>query len=207
VSVPEERKESEDTEAVRYQTGKNPKRQIVGLHNRDAGEQFENIIKAACDFYRDNGIAEIDKTPEPMRALYPMENGKFVACFTKRAQPDFKGCLDGGRCVCFEAKHTEQDRIKSEAVTEEQENVLDRYSARSAECFVVVSFGFFSFYRIPWGVWKNMKRIYGRKYLTPQDATQYKIKFKCGILDFLGKAELRQEVEKTRGINANKGAT
>jgi len=96
---------------VRYQTGKSPRNQIIGLHNKEAGEQFEKLIIAACDFYRDNGIAEIDKTPEPMKALYPIDNGKFVACFTKRAQPDFKGCEDGGRCICFEAKHTEQGEI------------------------------------------------------------------------------------------------
>ena len=79
---------------MRYQTGKSPRNQIIGLHNKEAGEQFEKLIIAACDFYRDNGIAEIDKTPEPMKALYPIDNGKFVACFTKRAQPDFKGCED-----------------------------------------------------------------------------------------------------------------
>lgn len=186
---------------MRYKAGKSPQRQIIGLHNHDAGEQFENIIKAACDFYRDNGIAEIDKTPEPMRALYPMENGKFVACFTKRAQPDFKGCLNSGRCVCFEAKHTEQGEIKQSVVTEEQTRVLDSYNTMRAECFVVVSFGFFAFYKIPWGVWKNMKQIYGRKYLTPQDVVQYKIIFKYGVLDFLRKAELRLPVGKVGDAN------
>lgn len=196
---------------MRYQTGKSPRNQIIGLHNKEAGEQFEKLIIAACDFYRDNGIAEIDKTPEPMKALYPIDNGKFVACFTKRAQPDFKGCEDGGRCICFEAKHTEQGEIKQSVVTEEQTKVLDRYSARKADCFMVVSFGFFTFHKIPWGVWKNMKRIYGRKYMTPADAEQYKIKFKYGILDFLGKADLRlpcdQEGAQEAARNALKSAT
>ena len=35
--------------------------------------------------------------------------------------------------------------------------------------------GTFAF--IPWGTWKEMKRIYGRKYLTAEDIEMYRIRF------------------------------
>lgn len=175
---------------MKYETGKNPKRQIIGLHNREAGRQFEQLIKNANDLYGDYGIAEIGKTPEPMRPLRPMSGGQFVACFEKKAEPDFKGVLDGGRCICFEAKHTIQGKISQSEVTEQQTKILDRYYALKAECFVIVSFGFFTFHRIPWDVWRSMKKLYGHKYMTPAEADRYKIKFKYGVLDYLGRADI-----------------
>lgn len=177
--------------------GKKPIRQIIGLHNREAGMQFEEIIKAANEFYSENGIAEIDKTPEPMKALYPIDKGRFVACYVKKAQPDFKGTIRGGRGVCFEAKHTESKDIKQNVVTDTQANILDRQEKMGAMCFVVVSFGFFAFYRIPWDVWKNMKTIYGRKFISPEDAEPYRIKFRYGILDYLGKAKLEERKDES----------
>ena len=182
--IPEKREKGRY--AMRRENGKNPVRQIVGYHNREAGRQFEGIIKAANDFYSQNGIAEVDKTPEPMRTLYPLENGRFVACFEKKAQPDFKGTLYGGKCICFEAKHTEQGKITQNEVTDTQAETLDKYEKMRARCFVLVSFGFFTFHMIPWGVWKQMRAIFGHKYMTPQEAEPYRVRFKYGILDYLG---------------------
>lgn len=174
---------------MRYEAGKNPVHQIVGLHNREAGKQFEELIKGANALYADGNVAVVGKTPEPMRPLHPIEGGKFVACFEKKAEPDFKGAGEGGRCICFEAKHTSQGKITQNEVTDEQTKVLDQYTAIGAECFVLVSFNFFSFHKVPWGVWKNMKQIYGHKYMTPEEAAQYRIRFRCGVLDYLGKAD------------------
>lgn len=174
---------------MKYEPGKNPRNQIIGLHNREAGRQFEQLIKNANIFYEEHLIAAVGKTPEPMRVLRPLANGQFVACFEKKAEPDFKGTLDGGKCICYEAKHTETGRITQDEVTPEQTRILNLHAGMKADCFVLVSFGFFTFHRIPWGVWTNMKAIYGHKYMTPAEAEQYRIKFRNGILDYLGKAE------------------
>lgn len=95
----------------------------------------------ACGYYRAIGLAAIDKTPEPMRVLRPLENGQFVACFAKKAQPDFEGTLSSGRSVMFEAKTTRTGKIDQSAVTKEQGDYLDAHGAMNALCFVVVSFG------------------------------------------------------------------
>ena len=166
--------------------GKKVQNQIKGARNKRNGKQFEDVIEASCVQYFLDKVAKIEKTPEPVKQLGPKQkNGTFIACYEKKAQADYKGTLTGGRAVCFEAKHTECDRIQRSAVSEDQEGCLDDMMEMGAVCFVLVSFGFRSFFKVPWGVWKNMKQIYGRKYLKPEDIEQYRVEYR-GYLKFLG---------------------
>ena len=89
--------------------------------NNAQGHSFEDYIKSACVLYSQQGRAEIEKTPEPFRVTAKnRKDGTFSGRFTAHAQPDFQGTLDGGRSIVFEAKYTTTDRLKKEAVTEEQ---------------------------------------------------------------------------------------
>ena len=89
--------------------------------SRLSGQYFEGMITASLNWYRDMGVAYIEKTPEPMKPLRaPNRQGQFLACFTKQGQPDFKGTLTGGRSVVFEAKHTDDDKIEYGRLTHEQ---------------------------------------------------------------------------------------
>lgn len=115
----------------------------------------------------------------------PNNKGQFLACFTKKAGPDYVGVLAGGRFVAMEAKHTDKDRLQQSAVDSEQEKYLNQYAALGAECFVLVSFGFQDFFKVPWEVFQRMKENYGRKYITPADIQAYKIKYIGGVLYFL----------------------
>jgi len=168
---------------------KNPRNVLMGARNRAAGRNFEEIIEAACQFYSDKGIAYILKTPEPMQPTKDLGNGKFIAHFAKKAQPDFKGTLAGGKTVAFEAKHTSTDRMLQSVVSDEQTKAFNLYTKMGAECFVLVSFDFRLFFKIPWAVWCKMKDLYGRKYITPEDIQQYRITYRNGVLDFLRKEE------------------
>ena len=151
-----------------------------------AGEHWENMIEAACQHYRLKEIAEITKTPEPMKPLSrPNSKGQFTACYTKQAQPDYKGTLKGGRAVVFEAKHTDSDRMQQSVISPEQEKQLDRHAALGAECFVMVSFGFQQFFKVPWEVFRDMKARYGRKYITSEDVQEYRVRYIGGVLQFL----------------------
>lgn len=171
--------------------GKAPdvRNQIRGAQNKRNGDLFEEMIKKACDIYKSKAQAFIQKTPEPMKVLKPIPNqpGRFIACFQKKAQPDFKGVLKGGKAVEFDAKHTNKDRIEKSCISSEQADCLDAMMEMDAMCFVAVSFGFNEFFRVPWGVWKNMKQIYGRQYLKPEDIQQYKVPYdmKNGAVMFL----------------------
>ena len=159
---------------------------IQGYRNKYNGKYFEDIIDTACHHYLSKGIALIIKTPEPMRPIRDLGAGKFVAHYEKHAQPDYKGVLMGGRTVIFEAKHTESDRLLQTAVTEAQTVSFNYHEKFGAECFVLVSFGFREFFKVPWTTFKAMKEIYGRKYIKPEDLTEYKLLYTGGILKFLG---------------------
>ena len=159
---------------------------LNGMRSRAAGEQLERMIEASCLHYRLKGIAEIEKTPEPSRQLTKMDRyGRFTACYEKRAQPDYKGTIAGGRSVVFEAKHTDADRLQQSAVTEEQEKRLNWHAKLGAECFVLVSFGFRQFFAVPWEVFRTMKERYGRKYIKPEDIQQYRVEYTGGVIRFL----------------------
>lgn len=157
-----------------------------GAKNRAQGETLEGMIEAACLVYKRRHIAAIEKTPEPMKVLRPLENGQFVACFRKKAQPDFQGTLQTGRSVMFEAKSTRTGKILQSAVTEDQMRYLNENAEMGALCFVVVSFGTL-YARIPWEVWCDMKNRFGHKFITKEEAEPYRICFNAsGVLGFLG---------------------
>lgn len=159
---------------------------VRGRQNKAAGALFEQMIEAACREYRQAGIAEIEKTPEAMKPLgHQNGRGQFMACYVKKAQPDFKGTLRGGGSIVFEAKFTSTGKIQQSVLLEQQAEALERHRILGAQCFVLVSFNFQSFFKIPWEVWRDMKEIYGRKYLLPEDIPEYRVKLTRGMIDFL----------------------
>lgn len=164
-------------------------RHIQGAKVRAQGKAFEERIEAALAWYAFRGLAGIDKTPEPMKVIKSMGRGQFLACFTKKAQPDFTGTLQGGRSVMFEAKYTVTDRLAQSKVLAAQEEYLNLHESLGAECYVIAGFSTGNVYRIPWRVWRDMKDIYGRKYVREKDIQDYRVKQKNGrlwLLDGMG---------------------
>jgi recombination protein U len=54
------------------------------------------------------------------------------------------------------------------------------------------------FYRVPWDIWKNMKMLFGHKFMTEQDLKPYRLKEKqCTILILEG-VELKSENTESR---------
>lgn len=159
----------------RERAGKSPRRQAQGYKSREVGNIFESYINASCEYYDEIGAAFIEKTPEPMKVIERQPAGRFTAVFTKKAQPDFKGTLDGGHAVCFDAKHTDSDRIMKSAVTDEQEKCLNKHESLGAVCFVLVSIQLQKFYRVPWAVWKQMQQTFGHKFMTMENLSGYRL--------------------------------
>ena len=153
----------------------NPQAQLRGLRSRAQGRAFEDRLDRSFDYYNETGYAQIDKTPEPMKVLRRLEKGRFIACFLKKAQPDYKGTVKGGRSVMFEAKYTEQDRMAQDVVSEEQRKYLDRGAQLGARCYVLAGFKGGGVYRIPWADWTDMKRLFGHKYVTEEQIQKYQV--------------------------------
>ena len=129
------------------------KRMTRGQRSREAGEMFEEIIASSLDWHEARGILKADKTPEPMKPLQkPNKKGQFLACYTKKAQVDFCGTMQGGRAVRFEAKQTDTDRFERSRLTDKQMDDLREHEKLGALCFVLLCFGVQNFYRVPWNV-------------------------------------------------------
>ena len=170
------------------------KRAVKGLQSRANGEYFERMILAASRFYEERGFAVVDKTPEAFKVLKPLDRkrGQFICCFTKQAQPDFKGSLMDSTMILFDAKHTDKDQISRNVVTEEQEQCFERYMKMGAMCFLVISLEFEEFYRVPWVVFRDMKKIYGHKYMNRKELEPYKINYSNGVVKYLDGITLRE---------------
>ncbi len=149
---------------------KDPRRQLQGAASKAQGRWFEERLDAAFARYRKNGFAIIEKTPEPMRPVQSLGGGKFVAFFEKKAQPDYKGIIKGGRTVMFEAKFTGAAKMEQNRVTEGQAEYLDQHQALGARCYIIAGFSSGNVYRFPWPIWKDMKKYFGRKYISESDA-------------------------------------
>ena len=152
-----------------------PKRQAQGKASRAKGLRFEERLDAAFEAYKVQGIASVEKTPEPMKVLRPIGKGRFEACFVKKAQPDYEGTIHGGRSLMFEAKYTDKDRMDKNRVRPEQSDYLDERAALGAWCYVLAGFSTGNVYRIPWRVWSEMKERFGRKYITEADVINYRV--------------------------------
>lgn len=149
---------------------------IIGKHSKAAGKAFEDLINNSCAWYMQQKLAKIEKQAEPMRPVKSLGRGQYVAIFESKAGTDYKGTLKGGRAVVFEAKHTDSDRILRNVVKEWQLQYLVDHDRLGALCFVLISFGMHSYYRIPIADWLAMKQKYGRLYLKEDDIQEYKLR-------------------------------
>jgi len=165
---------------------KDPRRQLQGQISRAKGIQFESEIDRAFDYYKQTGYAAVEKTPEPMHIIQRLENGKFIACFEKKAQADYKGTIKGGRTVIYEAKYTSTDRIEQSRVSAEQTEYLDLHNELGARCFVICGFRSGAVFLVPWAVWRTMKEKFGHKYVTEENLKPYSVKRSWrGILELI----------------------
>lgn len=161
--------------------------QMGGRKAKQFGEFFENLISASCNQYRNSGVAYIQKTPEPMKPVSAInrKRGKFQAVFTKKAQPDFAGTIQGGQSVVFEAKHCEGPRIEFKRLSDQQENDLIAHHKLGAIAFVIISFKAQDFYRIMITDWINLKESIGKLSLNQEDLEPYRIKNQGVFIPFL----------------------
>ncbi len=154
---------------------KDPARRRQGAISKAEGKRFEEQLDRSFELYRNLGYAIIEKTPEPMRPVKSLGNGKFIAFFEKKAQPDYKGTIRGGRTVVFEAKFTAADRMEQSRVSPGQSEYLTAHQTLGAHCYVIAGFGSGRVYCVPWPVWCDMKGRFGRKYVTEADLQEFRV--------------------------------
>ncbi len=163
-------------------------RKYRSMKNNAQGQIFERCIEGACRTYVEQGIANIHKIPEPFRVIKKYQDGTFTGLFTALAQPDFQGTLQGGRSIVFEAKHTTTDKMKRGVLSDTQMKALEYHHTLGAKAGVCIGIGDNSYF-IPWEIWRDMKKLYGRQYLKVEDIEKYRVRFNGSImfLDYINK--------------------
>lgn len=89
----------------------------------------------------------------------------------------------------------DKGQISRNVVTEEQEECFERYMKMGAMCFLVISLEFEEFYRVPWIVFRDMKKIYGHKYMNREELAPYRVKYNNGVVKYLDGITLRERNE------------
>ena len=178
---------------------------------RAEGRAFEEAIIRACAVYKANGTAMISKVPEARRVVGRTggRSSMMICVNAAKADPDFMGSVaPDGKCIVFDAKHTNKDRIPYNALTDHQREILDAHYACGADCYVCVSFGSDAYYLIPYSIWRNMKDVFGRQYILPDDdqIAGYAVPFDSDVdkkgnavytVWFLGKPEIMPKAAET----------
>ena len=149
--------------------------------NNATGHHFEDYIMGGCRQYEAQGMAKFQKTPEPFRTLRKYRDGTATVRFTANAEPDFIGCENGGGLIVFEAKKTQTNKITQNVITEHQWKALDKYMELKATVGVCAGIKDETFW-IEWNIWRNMQKVYGRKYITSEDVQPFKVQFNGSIL-------------------------
>ena len=161
------------------------RRYFIGAMSKSKGANFEKLLEMSFDWYKQRGDAMIEKTPEPMRVIRPLGKGRFEAFYEKKAQPDYKGVLNGGRSIIFEAKYTDKDRALQSIVHPHQLEYMKQAEKLGALCFIVLGFGSGAVYKVPIDTWENMKDIFGHKYVTEKELTHFRVKQRNNSIAFL----------------------
>ena len=113
---------------------------VQGRRNKAEGAGFEADVIRSCQSYEKFKIAFIEKTPEPMKIIGKINDSVFKTIFEKSAQPDFKGTLNGGRAICFDAKCTCTDKIPLSMLTDEELRCLTLHRELGAWAGVLMCF-------------------------------------------------------------------
>lgn len=146
-----------------------------GKRSLNMGNEMEAMIKIAYGKYADEMFADISKSEEPMRISEKISERKYICLKTQQDEPGYKGMLYNGHAVAFEVRHTISDRVERRMILPHQENYMDRCYKMNAIAFILVSLNMERFFRIPWWVWKDMKALYGRKYLKADDIKEFEM--------------------------------
>lgn len=156
-------------------------RSNISRINNSQGHLMEEMIMGAARMYEREGKLVLHKESEPFRVMKNINRsrGRAEVQFTARAEPDFIGCLKGGRLIAFESKYTQKTRIRQDAVTEKQAAMLEKYHKAGAASFVCCGIGTgfeLRYFMVPWKAWRRMQESYGHKYATPDDLAPYEVK-------------------------------
>lgn len=118
------------------------------------GQPFEELLRVANERYAQRKIAVVEKLPTE---FIPLRDARGKVCGVKvehKSKVDFIGRYKHIP-IAIEAKHTNDNTIRFDAVAEHQADYMDAFTEEPGTIgLVVVSFGLKRFFAIPWAHWK-----------------------------------------------------
>lgn len=149
------------------------------------GNRFERMIVATCKHYYAKEQAFITKSHEPV-TVTKFSRGRIKdGFFENKSEPDFKGTLQGGQSICFEAKHTSGTSIPFKNVKRHQELTLLVQDKLGAESFILITFNLEKFYKVPIREWMNLKDTVNKQSLNQKDLADYEINYQFNVIEFI----------------------
>ena len=114
------------------------------------GSDLEDLIHYTLEYYRDQGLARIDKIATPVKVIDIDGQGMITkAFFEKKSTVDFMGIIQGVG-VAFDAKETNLKSLPLSNIHEHQLEFMDDISKQSGLAFLIVHFKFCDeFYLLP----------------------------------------------------------
>ncbi len=123
-----------------------------GKANR--GQPFETFLRFANERYQRKGLAVISKQATEFIPLRDSKGKIFNVKVEHKATVDFLGRYKQYP-IAIEAKNTNEDSIRFDAVQSHQADYMDDFISQSGTIgIVVVSFSLKRFFAIPWAFWQ-----------------------------------------------------
>ncbi len=155
------------------------------------GSSLEELINFTNDFYRQKGLALLQKIPTPITPIQ-VDNQKRIiklAYFDKQSTVDYMGVVQGIP-ICFDAKETSLKSLPIQNIHPHQIQFMADFQKQKGISFLLVHFSTTDdFYFLPFETllyyWEQSQKG-GRKSI-PYNAfqKQYRIQQKGGILQYL----------------------
>lgn len=136
------------------------------------GQTFEDYINLANIVYRSAEVAVIVKQPTPFKPIRDRK-GKVVSCkVEEKATVDYLGRYHQ-LPVAIEAKNTNTDRIRFDAVQPHQAEFMNDFVGEYGLGFsaVLVSFKMERFFLVPWQFWSTARDLWNDINTKGQKAT------------------------------------
>jgi len=115
------------------------------------GSDLEDLIHETIEYYRQQGLARIDKIATPVKVVDIDGQGTITkAFFEKKSTVDFMGIIQGVG-VAFDAKETNLKSLPLSNIHDHQLEFMEDISKQSGLAFLIVHFKFCDeFYLLPY---------------------------------------------------------
>jgi recombination protein U len=162
--------------------------QIVNYANR--GKGLEYLTEWSNAYYKNRGIAIINKIPTPFKILGRFRNF-YYGYYDKKSTVDFEGIIKTGQHVAFDCKQTKGNRFALDNVKQHQFDYLKSIHSMGGISFILIEFTELNKYiRLKftdlncfWGMQSNKR---GTKSILIEDIEQHQLIYNTKVtIDFL----------------------